>query len=250
MPKPVIIPTWASDANYPAGAEPEAGTPTKVAPTTGQGTIGWRPDQIPTAQEQNWWMDLVADWLAYLDGANIDGDLTVTGNLLVTNNGVFDGSVYVATNQNFNMSGTGVVIHGEYKISDSAAHRFIIGASGLVVTQGSAPTVFVTAGNTANFHGPTLQSGYRCLKMKLTGVGTGASTAPTITVGRMNSDGTVTNMPVTTVLAGSHTSAWEYTMTVTTPLTIGEGAVPVVTYMAAGATASVYTVTTRYDRIA
>ncbi len=67
MPKPVTaVPTWASDTNYPADAEPEASTATKVAPTSGQATIGWRPDQIPTAQEQNYWMNLIGDYVAWL----------------------------------------------------------------------------------------------------------------------------------------------------------------------------------------
>lgn len=58
-------PEWATDANFPAGPEPEAGSPTKAAYTTGQATIGYRPDQIPTAQEQNRWMNLVYRWVLW-----------------------------------------------------------------------------------------------------------------------------------------------------------------------------------------
>lgn len=67
MPRPATpAPEWASDANYPAGPEPEAGFPTKVAPTSGQADVGWRPDQIPPAEEENWWKNNVWLWLAYL----------------------------------------------------------------------------------------------------------------------------------------------------------------------------------------
>lgn len=112
MPKPVAgIPLWASDLNYPAGAEPEAGTATKAAPTSGQATIGWRPNQIPTAQEQNYWMDLVADWIAYLDAADIAGNLKVTGNLWVTGTSQLDGAV-TAPNYKYTTAQTNYVPAG------------------------------------------------------------------------------------------------------------------------------------------
>lgn len=65
MAKPTTLIDWAIDTNYPAGVEPEAGTPTKVAPTTGQGTIGHRPDQIPTAQEDNYQRAVVGQWIRW-----------------------------------------------------------------------------------------------------------------------------------------------------------------------------------------
>lgn len=57
---------WATDANYPAGAEPEAGTPTKVALALDQDTLGNRPDAIPTAQEDNDWRNRVGLWTTYI----------------------------------------------------------------------------------------------------------------------------------------------------------------------------------------
>lgn len=65
MPKP-DLPEWAVDTNYPAGAEPEAGTPTKVAPTSSQADIGWRPGAKPPAQEMNHWQNLVHQNFEYL----------------------------------------------------------------------------------------------------------------------------------------------------------------------------------------
>lgn len=97
MAKPAAgLPTWASDTNYPAGAEPEAGTATKVAPTTGQDTIGWRPDQIPTAQEENYWKNLVYQWIQYLDGGALTGDVEIDGNLHVTGTTTLDDNLTVS----------------------------------------------------------------------------------------------------------------------------------------------------------
>ncbi len=76
MAKPLTAP-WATDANYPAGAEPEAGTPTKVAYTLGQATTGWRPKGKPPAQEWYRWMNRVGAWTVYLDAGIWEDDLTI-----------------------------------------------------------------------------------------------------------------------------------------------------------------------------
>lgn len=49
-PKPV---TWATDANYDAGADPWSGTPTKVDPTTQSLTKGFVPETPGSAQQTN-----------------------------------------------------------------------------------------------------------------------------------------------------------------------------------------------------
>lgn len=67
MTKPTQVPNWATDTNYPADAAPEESSPTKVAPTLGQATIGWRPKARPPAREMNWWKNLVGRWTAWLD---------------------------------------------------------------------------------------------------------------------------------------------------------------------------------------
>lgn len=122
MPKPSILATWASALDYPADAAPEASTPTKVAPTTGQATIGWRPDQIPTAQEENYWKNAVGQWIAYLNSGVYDGNLEVDGNLHVTGTSTLDGGITnnvaltagatAAVNQDIAISGTGRFKHG------------------------------------------------------------------------------------------------------------------------------------------
>jgi hypothetical protein len=66
MTKPTKDPySWATDANYPAGPEPEAGTATKVDPTT-ELTIGWRPGAKPPAQKMNAWANVSSSWLQWL----------------------------------------------------------------------------------------------------------------------------------------------------------------------------------------
>lgn len=97
MAKPASLPEWATLTDYPAGAEPEAETPTIVEPTSGQKASGWRPGQTTTAQQWNWWRNLVYLWTAYLDAGalegdhTIDGDLDVTGDVSATGNLEIDG---------------------------------------------------------------------------------------------------------------------------------------------------------------
>lgn len=71
MPAPVTpLPTWASDANYPAGAAGWNATATKVQPTAGQIAEGWEPSQRPPAQYVNWLLNLICQWILYLVGYN------------------------------------------------------------------------------------------------------------------------------------------------------------------------------------
>ncbi len=82
MAKPPLAP-WATDATYPADAEPEAGTETKTAYTLGQATLGWRPKARPPAREFNTWMNRVGNWIDYLNAHLWEDDLHITGALEV-----------------------------------------------------------------------------------------------------------------------------------------------------------------------
>lgn len=66
MTRPITVIEWATDANYPADAAPEQGSPTKIALSLGQATIGWRPGGIPPAQEWNTLHNHHGTWLKYL----------------------------------------------------------------------------------------------------------------------------------------------------------------------------------------
>jgi len=83
MAKPPRLPTWATDATYPAGAEPEAGEDNKVEPSATKKGIGWRPDEKPPAEFFNDWMNLVYLWMVYLDGNAFAGDVVIEGSLQV-----------------------------------------------------------------------------------------------------------------------------------------------------------------------
>lgn len=78
--KPTDTGPWATDTNYPAGAEPEQNTPTKVLPDE-EDTVGWRPGQKPPAQKLNRWQNLIYQWMEYLDDGDLTGGVSVTGGL-------------------------------------------------------------------------------------------------------------------------------------------------------------------------
>lgn len=70
MTKPTVLAPWANVANYPAGSEPEAGTPTTVAISASYENYGWRPRAKPPAQILNKWKNAVGQWVSWLnDGA-------------------------------------------------------------------------------------------------------------------------------------------------------------------------------------
>lgn len=82
--KPTIADVaWATDANYPAGSEPEQGTPTKIATTAPQKAVGWRPEEKPPAQNWNLWNNEAYKWFQYIDDGVFDGDHQITGSLQV-----------------------------------------------------------------------------------------------------------------------------------------------------------------------
>jgi hypothetical protein len=81
--KPSTLPSWATDTLYPSSSEAFSLTPTRTVPLTSYAAAGWAPKDKPPAQIMNWFMGLVSDWLAYLDGGALDGDITIQGNLLV-----------------------------------------------------------------------------------------------------------------------------------------------------------------------
>jgi hypothetical protein len=63
--RPTTTPSWATDANYPAGADPWSGTPTRVEPSAPQKGTGNTPATRPPAQHHNWLQGFIADWIAY-----------------------------------------------------------------------------------------------------------------------------------------------------------------------------------------
>lgn len=97
MPKPVTLPTWSTDTNFPAGAEPEAGTVTKVAPSAPKLATGFRPAEKPPAQNLNWMLNALCQWAAYANTNEIDGNLAVTNALTVTGAATIGGALAADT---------------------------------------------------------------------------------------------------------------------------------------------------------
>lgn len=62
-----ITSVWSTDANFPAGAEPWNGTPTKVAPSAGEIAGGSKPDRRFPAAWYNWELNRNDRMLQYLD---------------------------------------------------------------------------------------------------------------------------------------------------------------------------------------
>lgn len=107
MPKPTDLAPWATDANYPNDAEPEANTPTKVALTT-EPTVGWRPGKKPPAQKMNWWQNVVGRWIQWLnDGVWEAVSLALTGDLTSGGNVEADNLYFTSTEtKQLNINGT------------------------------------------------------------------------------------------------------------------------------------------------
>jgi hypothetical protein len=67
MAKPTEIPTWSTDANFPAGTDPWSGTPTRVEPDPGDKAAGFVPATRGPAQWFNYLFGFVTDWIVWLD---------------------------------------------------------------------------------------------------------------------------------------------------------------------------------------
>jgi hypothetical protein len=73
MAKPGTAPkAWATGTNYTVG--PRIGTPTKAIYTSTEETDGWRPDQKPPAQWQNFWQNEVYQWLLWVNDGSSAAD--------------------------------------------------------------------------------------------------------------------------------------------------------------------------------
>lgn len=57
---------FSSDTNYPAGADPWNGTPTKVDPGAGSTAAGWEPEDLPPAQWLNYILNNLGQWAEHL----------------------------------------------------------------------------------------------------------------------------------------------------------------------------------------
>ena len=78
MAKPGTLFTWATDANYAAGTDPWAATATKVQPTSGKQAGGWLPEEPPPAQYFNWALNLLGQWVSFVNDELRSDTVSVT----------------------------------------------------------------------------------------------------------------------------------------------------------------------------
>lgn len=67
MARPPVLPTWATSATYPAGANDWSGQPPRVQPASGTLAQGFTPAADMPAEYVNWLIGVIADWLSYFD---------------------------------------------------------------------------------------------------------------------------------------------------------------------------------------
>src|SRR5580704_6031113 len=64
---PTSSAAFATNTVYAAGSE--TGNPNKVTPVSGRLADGWSPETPPSAQQMNWWFNVVYQWIAYFIAA-------------------------------------------------------------------------------------------------------------------------------------------------------------------------------------
>lgn len=67
MAKPTFDPEWATDATYPAGADPWSGNSNKVDPGASRQAEGYVPDAILPAEWLNFNLGGLGEWAKYVD---------------------------------------------------------------------------------------------------------------------------------------------------------------------------------------
>ena len=62
------LPEWCTNTNHPAGGDPWSGQPNKVEPSAGKIATGRIPEELPPAEETNWYRNQIAEWINYIAG--------------------------------------------------------------------------------------------------------------------------------------------------------------------------------------
>lgn len=75
--EPMANEPWASDLNYPAGADPWSGTPTKSAPGLSEIAAGHVPGAPDPAEVENWWKNRADSRLAVMESYFVAGDIVL-----------------------------------------------------------------------------------------------------------------------------------------------------------------------------
>lgn len=84
MPAPSDLPSWATDTNYTNGPAGIPGTPTKETPSVGVAAEGHIPKNKAPAQFENWWKNLVYQWIAWFHSLKLDQGYRLKGIVVYT----------------------------------------------------------------------------------------------------------------------------------------------------------------------
>lgn len=144
MAKPFNNFEFATDANYATG--PDAGTPTKVAPSAGEIDSGFVRGTAAVAQHMNWLFGEVQDWTDYLAGLSSDSEFLGD---LEARDWAFGGEVSIAEDLHVTgvMTALGLTTTGNISVGAG------IGATGNISTNGNLSaqgTLSVTGNTTLN----------------------------------------------------------------------------------------------------
>lgn len=107
MPRPGTAPAWATNTNYSTGPVGVIGTPTKVAPSGGTIADGYLPGDEPGAQNYNYEVNLLCQWVAWLAAGILDGNWEFTGNVQIDGTLLINSDLTMGANKNVSVSGTG-----------------------------------------------------------------------------------------------------------------------------------------------
>lgn len=215
MPKPTAVPTWATDVNYPAGAQSFSATPTKVAPSSGKQAGGLEPKEKPAAQYLNHILNLNGQWAAWLNALVGNGStnsivqIASNGDLLNSNTltqlVTFGAGLVVPTGQDIELQGTAKINHADKWRSWSADGGSFSGGGTLSTTTTNNKIVRTFSDSTGVLHKPLdgLKPGDRIKAVYIMYTSPGG--APTVFL--FPNDSYINDASLSTTLGATETSA-------------------------------------------
>lgn len=157
MPRPSVLPDWATNANY--GAGPYPGNPNKAQPPSGIVQEGFDPSSQVPAEWLNWILNNHATWLDSLDlvaaslfGDGSDGTVTLGGGTTTLTRDMFYANLAVPNGSVLHTNGFRVYVRGLLNITGSG----VISCDGTPGTSGGTATnVGTLLGGAAGHFNPT-----------------------------------------------------------------------------------------------
>lgn len=136
--KPTNKPEWATnDVTLPVG-----GVDNKNRPEEALRETGWDQDQVPAADELNWQLNNIYEWIDYIDKflsdpstgeETLDGDYLITGSLEVDGETTLDGALEVNDTSEFNDD---VTINANLTVNGTVSSELQVEDNMVVLNQG------------------------------------------------------------------------------------------------------------------